>query len=167
MRLLSLLWTPWNSDPAVLKRLDTILTSWERTPYREHASTPYTRGINCIGFVCCVLDEWRDPDGNSKLVWPNGIPSDVGMNNPKKAKEMMRLLLETFPQHERVNDNTAQPGDILVMGQEGPGHAMIVGPRKNTIWHAAGHHVHYTGWELPHHCKHFATYRLKGRDTFI
>ena len=89
------------------------------------------------------------------------------MNNPSKAREMMRHLLETFPKHERVNGREVQPGDILVVGQRGPGHAMIVGPRRNTIWHASATHVHYTGWELPAHCKHFATYRLKGRDNFI
>ena len=169
MRPLHLKWADWDSDPAVLKRLSDILDSWERAPYREQASQhiPRTLGINCIGFVCLVLDEWRDAAGDSKMVWPNGLPSDLGMNNPTKAREMMRLLLAAFPEHERVNDGTAQPGDILVVGQSGPGHAMIVGPRRNTIWHASGTHVHYTGWVLPRHSTHFATYRLKGRDNFI
>lgn len=160
-----LFWTEFDGDPAACKRLGEILETWERTPYTDTpGASPKGNGTSCVGFLCGVLDELVrtiEPIDYPKL------PNDLGMNNPAKARTTMRHLLESFPQHERVNDMRAQPGDILVVGQGGPGHAMIVGTRRNTVWHASGTHVHYTGWSLPPTAKLFAVYRLLNRGSWI
>jgi hypothetical protein len=158
-------WTEFEGDPRACKRLGAILDTWERTPYSENPGpNPKGIGVSCVGFLCGVLDELHramDP-----IDYPS-LPRDLGMNNPSEARTTLRHMLEAFPKHDRVNVMSVQPGDILVVGQAGPGHAMIVGPRRNTIWHAGGPSVHYTGWVLPPHSKLFAVYRLRNRDSWI
>ncbi len=158
-------WTEFDGDPRAVKRLERILESWERTPYSESpGENPKGQGVSCIGFICGVLDELAV--AAVPIDYPH-LPLDIGMNNPAGARSAMHALLGLFPDHERVNVMSVQPGDVLVVGQGGPGHAMIVGPRRNTIWHAGGPHVHYTGWVLPPHSKLFAVYRLLNRDSWI
>lgn len=158
-------WTEFGGDPAAVERLGKILDSWEDTPYTESPGPePKGVGVSCVGFLCGVMDELLrviEP-----IDYPR-LPRDLGMNNPAKARTTLRTVLEAFPEHERVNVMAVQPGDVLVVGQAGPGHAMIIGPRRNTIWHAGGSHVHYTGWVLPPHSKLFAVYRLLDRNSWI
>lgn len=158
-------WTEFDDDPAAVERLGKILDSWERTPYSENPGPePKGVGVSCIGFLCGVLDELLrviEP-----IDYPR-LPRDLGMNNPAKARTTLRSVLKAFPALERVNGMAVQPGDVLVVGQGGPGHAMIIGPQRNTIWQAGGPHVHYTGWVLPPHSKLFAVYRLLDRNSWI
>jgi hypothetical protein len=47
-----------------------------------------------------------------------------------------------------VRDGSLEPGDWVVTGPAGggPGHAMVVGPRPNTLWHCnRGPGVCWTG----------------------
>ncbi len=65
-----------------------------------------------------------------------------------------------------------QPGDLLVVGTNngGPGHLMIVGVRKNTIWHAGGRGARFdqTGWALGDGFERlFAVYRLEDRERWM
>lgn len=51
----------------------------------------------------------------------------------------MRMIANNFKPYSRVEKSgIIEPGDVIVVGPNGggPGHGMIVGPRKNTIWHS-------------------------------
>lgn len=161
-----LIWTEFSDHPMALERLVKVLDSWEGTPW-EGCRRPGPRPplSSCLEFLCGVMEDLLrviDP-----IDYPR-LPNDVGMNNPKVAKKALNgFMADQFPSHECVNSIRVQPGDVLAVGQGGPGHAMIVGPRRNTLWHVTkGRCVHYTGWVLPPQSQLFSIYRLTDRDLW-
>lgn len=160
----------WCQPPALVPaaaRLDQILTKWRGTPYVDQQPVPGPQGgVGCFGFVCAVLDALYGREGAEIP----GLPGDTGLNNPERAKAAMRWFLERY-NVERVGDGSIEPGDIVVvtLGKTGaPGHVMLVGPRKNALWHTLRRlGVHYGGLSLPAPSTYHSTYRCKDRELWL
>lgn len=151
-------WEPWpDGEPSVLH----VLRSWEETPYRADQRVK-GRGVDCVRFVCAVMDELLGELRSSNVSWPQ----DGALHDPIGAVRTMRTFLKTYQPHFAVRDGTCQPGDVLVCGAEngGPGHAMIVGQR-GAIWHADKPTVCYMGFD--HTIKVFRVLRSPERDRWI
>lgn len=122
----------------VMDRLGAILAAWEPCVYESGASV---RGVacDCIGGVFGVVD---DLDGQGRA--RSGLlPPDASMHNRSSAEAAMRELVRRFAPNsvvEQAEDGYfyVQPGDIVVTGYPGggPGHVEMVGPQRNTLWHA-------------------------------
>lgn len=154
----------------LLRRLERILAFWEGTPYHLGQSV---RGMGtfCTAFLCAVLDELYGRPAATPL--PE-IPVDASMHDPATARSGLRWFLEHYPNHERVEPGpdgytVVQPGDVLVTGPQGggPGHAILVGPRENTLWQCSGLGVHYTGLHIYEHYDLFAVYRMTDREKWL
>lgn len=130
------------------RRLALVLTKWEHTPYSSSIIKQGPQGgIFCTAFVARVLDELfqREP-----TPMPD-IPHDASMHNPRRARAALRWFFRRYPGSVEVPTLEVEPGDVVITGPRGggPGHALIVGPRENTLWQADGDRVHYTGMFLP------------------
>lgn len=143
-------------------RLERILSRWEGTPY---ASGQQTCGVaaDCIGFAFPVIDELYGRPSPP----PGRLPPDVAMHDRQSAFEAVRRLRRMYEPCARVDGRFLEPGDIIVTGPAGggPGHVMVVGPRKNTIWHCStGRGVCWTGiGYLRSHMQLHAVYRFTDR----
>lgn len=159
LRSLGLKWSPWPYEPATAERLERILLSWEGTPYRV-GSCQKGVGVYCTAFVAAVLDElYRRPP----TPLPD-LPNDIAFHNREGAIAGLRYFLRRYPVCWRIeNGQPVEPGDILITGPQGggPGHAMIVGTRPNTAWHATDAGVHFTGLAAP------VQYRFHGAYRFV
>ncbi len=151
----NLRWEPL-SDPAshfdgeaVMERMERLLREWESSRYESGASV---KGIacDCIGGVFGVVD---DLDGQQRSC-DAPLPPDASMHNRESAVSAMRDLVSRFQPNRHVPQADdgffyVQPGDIVVTGYPGggPGHVEMVGPRRNTLWHALpGSGWHQTGF---------------------
>ena len=128
-------------------RLAEILEKWRGTPYMLGQQTPGV-GVDCVRFVTAVWDELlrRPPYKTERL------PMDAALNNKARAQEFMRLVLTHYAPIEDITEMTqfAEPGDLFVTRSRGggPGHVIIVGPRRNTVWQAGSQAVAQGGWSL-------------------
>lgn len=149
----------------MLRRMGRILNDWEGTPYADGQSVKGV-GTFCTAFVCAVLDELYRKERPTPM--PE-IPSDAAMHDRATAIAGLHWFLRHYPENERQDGDLVQPGDILITGPVGggPGHAMFVGPRENTLWQCSGESVHYTGMHLPDVYRLFAVYRMKDRHTWL
>ncbi len=165
----------WEPLPAGLgnaqQRLGEALEAWCGTPY---LSGQRLRGIggDCIGSVFGVLD---DVDGRQRALDPM-LPADTALHNPKLAYKAVAAIRHIYAPAKRLRREggrmSVQPGDLLVVGTTygGPGHLMLVGVKKNTIWHAAGRGARFeqTGWALGDGFERlFAVYRLEDRERWM
>jgi hypothetical protein len=103
-----------------------------------------------------VLDEWFGKESFDL----ERLPPDTAMHNRKGAMRALRQIIRRYQPVASISDGTISPGDILIVGQSGPGHAMIAGPKKNTLWQSSAQKVHFTGMALPHEVKLFEHYRI-------
>lgn len=145
------------------RRMMRILGEWEGTPYNTKFAEKQS-GVHCTAFVCRVLDElYQLPE--TKL--PN-IPVDIGFHNRAGAVAGLRWFMRKYPACYKLTGTIVQPGDIIITGPVGggPGHALIVGPKENTMWQASGPGVHYTGLALPGIYELHAIYRFKDREKW-
>lgn len=147
--MLDLIWTPYSDEfpEFAVAKLKHILNSWAGTPYGEgQQCRGKTGSVDCVRFVCAVLDE-LDGGTRRKVVT---LPHDTAMHSPESARASMRRIMRLFMPHRPVTDKRVEPGDVLVTGPRhgGPGHAMIVGFQKNTIWEATSPYVRRVGWSL-------------------
>lgn len=149
----------------LLRRMDRILAEWEGTPYRDGQSVKGV-GTFCTAFVCAVLDELYRRTPATPL--PQ-IPTDASMHDRATAWRGLRWFLSHYPAHEALECTIVQPGDILVTGPQsgGPGHAIFVGPRENTLWQCSGGAVHFTGMHIPDTYTLFAVYRFADRASWL
>lgn len=159
---LLLKWVPFE-----VPQLAGILESWEGTPYRDQIPLRGAAGgCSCFGFVCVILDTLYGRPGKHLV----GLPPDVSLHDPELARAAMRWFLTRYPA-ERIDSDEIQPGDIVVTspGVAGvPGHVMLVGPRKNTLWHSVDEiGVHYTGMSLPEPGSYHSTYRCSDRGSWL
>jgi hypothetical protein len=74
-------------------------------------------------------------------------PQDGSMHDARGSMLAMKQIAESFMPNQRVDDRVLEPGDVIVVGPHGggPGHGMIVGSQKNTLWHSADGGVQFTG----------------------
>lgn len=119
---------------AIHRRLELTLASWEDTPYLAGEQSK-GQGTDCIRFVCGALDELARVH--------NTIPremQDVSMHDHLKAIEIMHMIQGFYPGYTKLPGDMRelQPGDVIATGQAsgGPGHAILVGSQRNTIWQA-------------------------------
>lgn len=152
-------------EQKVTARLREILEGWKGTRY---GSGQRCRGVaaDCLGFVCGALD---DIDGRPRAQDPS-IPPDAALHDPYRAREAIRDLLAVYEPWTAV-EGSLQPFDIVVAGPHGggPGHALLVGPDRNTTWSCSqGLGVHRGGWSLDPGCGSFhAAYRLADRWRWL
>jgi hypothetical protein len=167
VRTLAPRWAPLSLPNAipVLAELENILLAWSHT---EYGSGQRCRGIaaDCIGFVCGALD---DIDGRARARDPR-IPPDSALHDPERSKQAMRDILAVYEPWVPVRD-ALEPFDVVIVGPAGggPGHAMLVGTRRNTLWHCSQERgVHMSGWSLGEGYESLhAAFRLGDRERWI
>ena len=145
-------------------RLARILGEWESTPYNTKFADK-GEGVYCSAFVCRVLDELYRREPTELL----NIPHDISFHDREGAMSGLKWFMRQFPACEQITNGEVEPGDVLITGPVGggPGHAMIVGPRENTLWQATGTSgVHYTGFALPEIFELHAAFRFKDREVW-
>lgn len=127
-----------------MEAVSRAVRRWARTPYMAGQATPQA-GVDCVRFVCCVLD-----DLEGQKVEIERLPQDMALHDRESAIAALRTIMRLYPTFEQVDDGYAEPGDVVIVGHVagGPGHALIVGPRRNTMWHAAPSGVDTVGWAL-------------------
>ena len=146
---------PWLDLPEpALGALRSVLLAWEGTPYSAGQACKGV-GVDCVRFVCEVL---RELGGLDKIPLVD-IPSDASMHSREGSIAAMKKIMLAYLPMERVG--STQPGDIVVIGpiHGGPGHGMIVGHQKNTLYHAAPSGVNMTGMGLIPGYKIFGIFR--------
>lgn len=147
------------------RRLARILGEWERTPYDPKFSKKGV-GASCTGFICRVLDELYRKEPTEL---PN-IPNDIGFHNRAGAIAGLKWFMRIFPATERLAIGKVEPGDVVITEPTdgGPGHALIIGPRENTMWQTTDDivGVHYTGLFVPSSSQLSAVFRFKDRETW-
>ncbi len=147
------------------RRLTRILGEWERTPYDTKFSEKQV-GSSCAGFICRVLDELYGRSPTELL----NIPNDISFHNRNGAMAGLKWFLQAYPEAQQVTDMKVQPGDIIITQPEGggPGHALIVGPRENTMWQTTDDivGVHYTGLSVPSSYQLSAVFRFTDREKW-
>lgn len=148
-------------------RLQRILEAWEGTPYVPGQQMKGA-GVDCVRFVCAVLDELYG-FSRSKI---EDLPGDIALHSRGTAVAAMKLIMSIYEPNMSIDDGSLEPGDILVVAPPagGPGHAMIVGGRENELWHSTQHRVQmtgigfitaaYHGWRL------FGAYRACDRERW-
>lgn len=146
-------------------RMGRVLAGWVGTQYMSGQGT---KGVaaDCLGFVCGVIDELAGVD---RAQCPD-VPPDAAFHSPKTAYRALARVRRRYNPCRRLRAEGGQmrvrPGDIVIAGSgsSGPAHAMIVGPRRNTIWHCyPGTGVVQTGISLSHGYERlFAAYRVEG-----
>lgn len=148
------------------RRLARVLASWEGTPY---AAGQGHRGVggDCVRATVAILSEW--------MRWPlvplDTLPPDASLHSRQGAMRGLHRIRRALPPHVRLRGDAkrrAQPGDVLVTGPllGGPGHAIIVGPRENTLWQATHAGFLMSGWALPaSHVRLFAVLRFVERAS--
>ena len=141
-----------------------ILGEWEDTPYNTKFADKGV-GVYCSAFVCRVLDELyqREPTALP------AIPADIGFHSREGAAAGLHWFMRTYPAFKKLQGIEIEPGDILITGPVGggPGHAMIVGPRENTLWQADEGGVHYTGMSLPDSYELYDVFRSTDREKWF
>lgn len=140
-------WT-WKDlpHPAAKAALERALARWDGTPYRVGQQAPAVDGVgggvDCVRFVCAVLDELL---GRRTPI--TTLPQDAALHARESAIAAMHQIRKLYLPNEPVEDGTVEPGDLLITAPPGggPGHALIAGPRRWELWHATGLCVHRTG----------------------
>ncbi len=147
------------------RRLTRILGEWERTPYDTKFSQK-GEGSSCTGFICRVLDELYRRD---ETELPQ-IPNDIAFHDKAGAIAGLKWFMRVFPAAERIEIGKVEPGDVIITEPTdgGPGHALIVGPRENTMWQTTDDvvGVHYTGLYVPSTYQLSAVFRFNDRETW-
>lgn len=135
----------YRASDRITKRLLTVLRSWERTPYIAGQSRKGV-GVDCIRFWTSVMDEMY---GHERIPAPRK-PQDTAMHTHSGALSVLKLILSTYHELEQVHDGNVEPMDSIIVGHRdgGVGHVLLVGPQRNTLWHAGQERVCRTGWGL-------------------
>jgi len=145
-------------------RLHYVLTSWVGTSYHPGWQCKGA-GVDCVRFVCGVLDELYGVTTPIET-----LPPDTAMHNARGAVGVMHKIKVLYKPNMAVRDGTISPGDVVVMGPRdgGPGHALIAGPSRNTLWHSTGLGVQVTGLGFADgiHNKIYRVFRCGDRDLW-
>jgi hypothetical protein len=100
-------------------------------------------GVDCVRLICRILDELH---GLEETPLAN-IPADASMHDRAGTQRVMLAIMHAYQPWIRVEDNSIEPGDIVVVGPPagGPGHGMMVTTRRNTLIHADQNEVTLAG----------------------
>ena len=148
-------------NPGLIPRVATVLDSWRRTSYSERIAEK-GRGANCATFVAGALAELE----HKTLPDIGMLDVRLAFHSKRKGRAALRRFREAFADFDDITGtHTVQPGDVLVIGhlKKGPGHCLLVGYRRNTVWECAHGQVCQTGWVLPNTWMVYHIYRKKGR----
>lgn len=150
-----------DTDQRIKDRLACTLQSWRRTPYRDGQAMKGV-GVNCATFIAEILAEleYRScPD----IRIPN---PKIAFHNKASALGALRRFRRCFPGFKKVEGRDVEPGDILVIGKvdKGPGHCLIVGHQKNTVWECHQYGVAQSGWILWNGWRIYSIYRKENRS---
>jgi len=131
-----LVWEPMSCEHGdeITARIQKVLESWRYTRYMAGQQTKGEKGVvDCVRFVFGVIDELY---GRQFLPSPR-LPQDTAWHSRRGAMKALHTMRRIYGASERVRRDRLQPGDVVITGPPGggPGHAMIVGGRKNTLWH--------------------------------
>ena len=157
---MGLTWRPFSGAQASLAVLDQVLHSWEGTPYMQNQAVRGV-GVDCIRFIASVLDELTGQLGEYKT-----LPADTSLHSPESAYEVLQIFRDVYSPNRSIRDGCTQPGDVVVIGADNgaPGHGMIVGTEKNTMWHVTrGPGVHKTGFAIAKGYRVFDIFRMQER----
>lgn len=129
----SILQRGWQSvDQGFDSFLEDYLETWASTRYMRGCQVR-GKGVDCVRFVAAVLDHI-----SGRRTSVRTLPQDAAFHDPAGARAAVRDMLRLYEPYDAIRDPDApiQPGDILVVGPTGggPGHAIIAGGRKNTLW---------------------------------
>ena len=135
-------WEP-SEDPAKQELLSEVLKSWDGTTYRAGQQCK-GGGVDCVRFVCAVLDEVTGSKNEIKK-----LPPDACFHQPETAQAAAQVIRDLYQPNQSIDTafESVQPGDVLIAGPKlaGPGHAMIVGCESGVLWHSTHPHVHRVG----------------------
>ena len=147
-------WTP-SQDERVEAYLNVVLGSWEGTRCADGVALKGTRA-NCATFIWALLAELCHMRDLPEFTFQMGAV----FHNAKPGLAAMKRFVDTFP-IEPLDGEDVQPGDVIMAGlcHGGPSHLMMVGTRKNTVWHSTHAGVCFGGWVLPDDTQYQATYR--------
>ena len=149
-------------DPRFVLLLEYVLESWRDTPYMAGQRCK-KGGVDCVRFVCAVLDEITGTDHSVVT-----LPQDAALHARREAIRAMSRIRHLYSA-ATIRGLVVEPGDVIVMApaRGGPSHAAIVGPRLNTVWHATPGGVAQTSCEGILGCDFELNriYRLKDRRT--
>jgi cell wall-associated NlpC family hydrolase len=162
-------WTAGTMPRPAIQALSCALDEWRGTPYASGQSMR-GRGADCIGAPFGVIDQL---EGTRRTYRPE-FPGDAAMHDSAGAFAALRRLLTLYGDSERLRAAPSErlevePGDLVVCGAVGggPGHLMMVGPRRNELWHAtAGAGFHQSGWALFTHQRLIGAWRLGGKHSW-
>ena len=123
-------WRPTEYD----ERLAELFDHWKGTPYMEGQQKAGS-GVDCFRFVCAILDGM---ERTKRTV--EHIPADRSIHDRRGAYRGFKRVLERYAPFEIVRDKVLEPGDVLIAGPKngGPGHALIAGHERSTLWHVPG-----------------------------
>lgn len=159
-----LTWSPLDIPNGLLveARLQGLLQSWERTPYAAGQQVPRA-GVDCIRFVTAILDGLNQFQGSPLDV----VPSDAAMHSREGAVRTIWSFCRAYGLKSHSGPET-QPGDVVLVAFRGggPGHAMIVGPKPNTLWHVSTRGVCRCGWSLPAGMHYSSVFRQTDRKKW-
>jgi len=157
----------WRQPPGLdrfCSHLATLLRSWEGTPYLP-AQQMQGVGVDCVRFVCAIYDALLQRKRTAMPI----LPQDTALHDRKKAIRAMRQIRRLYPEMAPVrNPRFVEPGDLLVVGETtgGPGHAILVGPERNTLWQTGTLGVYKGGFGLIDTSQQlFRVYRLRDRES--
>jgi len=148
-RILPLTWREMSlPDPARQRSTEALaqaIYKWTGTPYMAGQCLPGV-GVDCVRLICAILNDLR----GHEVIPISTVPPDAALHNRETAIAAMRSLLKAY-NPTKVENRMIEPGDILVVSYSGggPGHGMLVGPVKNTLYHSDGRGVVKTGMALP------------------
>jgi hypothetical protein len=146
----------------IQRKLEILFDQWKGTPYMAGNQCKQS-GVDCVRWVTAILDMmYGRPPTDIKT-----LPSDASFHNKRAAMRAMLKIKRLYPHCKVLRNNPLEPGDLIIVGPPGggPGHAMLVGTEKNTLWHCAPRSgVCKTGWSLIVGHQHiFRVYRAKDR----
>lgn len=124
------------------EKLRRVIQRWEGTPYMAGQQVPGV-GVDCVRFVCRVFDALH----NLEETPLENIPADASMHTREGAIQTMRKIMKAYSPISQVTDGSIEPGDVIIVSYVGggPGHAMLVGTDRNTLYHADSVGVVRTG----------------------
>ena len=153
-------WKPLDfpGSDVVTARIQAACERWEDTPYMAGQQVP-GMGVDCVRLVCGVMNELY----GVKHDIPREI-QDRSLHDPAGAQKVTDLICTYYADHVALNraDRCVEPGDVVVTGHGlgGPGHALLVGAEKNTMWQAMRRQVRKGGLGLiTHYQQIFVIYR--------